>query len=619
MATYSGSPSIAGRWNSLGTWSTGTTYGAEGAPGAFQFDTGIPAGATVSSAVLAFSTDISTPRTAGVVDQAAPEDLPGSHLSASLRGSISSSGASASLDFTSLIAPLFADPASNGRLVFRVWRNSGTAGTSISSITLTVEYSTSVSYPVAGEVVSDAVVSLTAGRERAVSGEVGSDAAVSLTATLPGYVALTVASDAVVSGVVARAAAVSGAVVSDATVAAAPRRSKRVSGAVVSDVWVSGSLTLPRVLSWQEWIRTEAWATAIHDPARRVRVRGEILNPDGVVVRDLSVDDGLLLGGQVTCDGDRRGTWSGSISVHRSLIPQSEWDLLHPFARNRVRLWWDLWVRSRWVPLPIGTFYNRMPKLSDDGAGVTVTVELVSPLEFVSRAKWNEALSVGGMDAADAIGAILRNRAPWLPIQVTPAGYDLPATWELGAPGKDPLDDVAAIAEAGSLVVLVDRLGQAVVKPRPTGRSAVASFVEGPDCLVSEISSETDESTVLNSVTFRSSSSEVDPPVSGSAQITDGALAVSRSWLLHEDFTSDVATTAEQCVQLSQNKLADLRSITTLETLTHAARPDIEPWDVVAAQRVRIGVVGDRTVRAWSMTLDHTPGQHTTVSGVRTF
>lgn len=608
-------PTLAqsGRWDSANaaTWvsGNGTLFAVTHRPTG-RWTLAVPAGAWITSAVLTV-TRSSSPMvqvqawdvdTAGIIAPPVPISRP---------VLVGPSSTGSTFEVKDLLQAIIDRPgwvSGNAVALFLVW--SSGASDSISGWSLTLDYQTA--RPVQGRVPVQVGVAGVAGIAVPVAGRVPVQVAVAGRAGRAGFVRGRVDAPVTLGGSTVTRAPGKGRVPVTVTPVATPTGRFPIRGRVTVAVALSATIGVASVRRLDAdpelWERTLA-ATAWPDIDGRV----ELIDETGALVPDQPT----VLAARINMDADAGTTWTGALTVAEDSIPLTPEHPLHPDAFTRVRCWWRVRTPDGLGEWPVGVMYViEQPTIDDDGDQITADIPLGDAVTLIRQARWDRTMSLGGVDAATAIGRIIQDRAPWCPVRVTPSGFPLPATWECGEPGGDPWDDVDKIAEAATLTVYTDRFGVVVVTPHAPVDAPSVGFMEGPDCVVIDVNVSGETSERINQVTVVSSSPDVDPPVIGVAQVTDPShpLNVGRGYLLSERVESDAVTTQAQAQALAQKTLQDRLSRRSIVKITHRARPDLDPGGAVFVQRARAGVAGQHTVRAWSLDMG-TGVQETTLSG----
>ena len=624
MPVLSLSPVQTGRWSTTNTnWQATFAAGTAANRPTMRFEVAVPRGATINTATITFTRGGSaTPAltmcawdTDHVGVLADPVDK--SHPTLT-DGSASGLGSN-SYDVAALLQTIVNRTgwASGNGVAF--WLNvpsTPAATVTFSSVSLTVDYTTPV-------ILVDGVSAPVSGVAGAVQVVQPVEAQTDTVSTVDGVVDLNPGQAGTVNAVTATAATVKrigrldGTATATTTAVADPASTQQVTGTVTGTSTVTLHVVVPAPTPWQVAVTLPAWAELLEMTEWTTDARVDVIDAQDTTV----TLPGLVRSCQVKVDADTHVTWSGSVTVGVDLLPQSPRDPLHPLAYNRVRpVWMVRMPDGTWQDIPVGTMYvTDIGEVRDDGTDVTVDLTLGDAIELVKTAGWDTGISLGGVEAGEAIRRIILDRAPIVNAQIPTTGFVLPDTWEAGEPGGDPWDDVVKIADAAGLIVGTDRMGVIVARERPTTGRTVADFTEGDGCTVTDISAQTPALDLKNIVTVVTTSRDVDPPLLGRAEDTDptSPLFVGRGVKRTLRVQSDTATTQAQVDQLAGQRLADSRSLTTLIELSHRPRPDLDVWDVVTVQRARIGVAGAAQIRAW--TLDLAPGslQKTTLSAPR--
>ncbi len=382
-----------------------------------------------------------------------------------------------------------------------------------------------------------------------------------------------------------------------------------------------GSLPFP---GWQWLIKTSAYRDAVQGRSPDATMTVDVLDPTGTTILDTF--GGAAIGRTDTRPGfenvaiHHRGAsgkvrWSAELTTRDPGLFPREGDLLDPLTHNQVRCWW--WIRTReygWQPIPVGTGTVDLITITDDQQGYALRILVKDLMEDIARARWDTSIPLALTPLSEAQGTILADRAPWAAAQI-PATIEMtPEDWAHGGPDSSPADDLARLAYAAGAVAHADRMGVYTTSPivaRDQG-PVVARFVEGQDARLIAVSNATiDMNAVCNAVTFRSASSDVDPPVWGSWQIDDPSHPL---WVGKRRYSRDMSNalmrTAGQCVTAAQNYVRANSVVQTI-TIEHTPRPDLDAGQAVEVTRPRAGVTGRFTVVEWD--LPRPSGNQTTV------
>ncbi len=255
---------------------------------------------------------------------------------------------------------------------------------------------------------------------------------------------------------------------------------------------------------WQEWIRSAEYRDLMSG-LPTLDFRAEVVDRDEVVLAQVPMTDG-----SVTVDGEQPVRRRAVIDVpDPAFYPHAPTALLAKAAQNRVRVWQRvLRGPGRWGEVPMITGYTDVPELTHSAtAATTFSVEIADA--FSTIPEYSETVDVSGMRADLAIGRILSVVAPWVVTALTPVEHYLPAQYEAGVPGADPVADLVDIAAAAGCEVFADRMGVVVLRPVPRDVEPAADWSH----------STVGELTVIpgrdyvNQVTVVSANPEVDPQI----------------------------------------------------------------------------------------------------------
>src|SRR5690625_3339604 len=348
-------------------------------------------------------------------------------------------------------------------------------------------------------------------------------------------------------------------------------------------------------IPWQQLVDSSLYVQAVtsRQPVNDARV--EIISPGGAVVATLggpSATHPGVISGSVSCDGESAVRWTCDLTISNdALVPESAGDLLHPLSHKLVRVWWrTLLADGMWGEVPVGTYYLDWTDVTDaGGATVTMSVRGSDPVAELARNTWDTSLDVSGMNTAEAVRQIVRDRAPWAKVAISPTDYTLPDEWEAGQPGGNPVDDILAIADAAGMVFYADRMGVLTLEPAPEPLSAPRlTFAEGPGARMTQISAEVDLDRIANAITLASSGRMEDesgnemPPIVAYVEDDDptSPLWVGHEHIYHRRFESDQIQSQDQANRMAARLLDDYRAIVDTVAVTHFARPELDPGDV---------------------------------------
>lgn len=376
-------------------------------------------------------------------------------------------------------------------------------------------------------------------------------------------------------------------------------------------------------------VTVSRWVDATtDDPARQQAMSAQTRDVD-ILVELLSPDRHTVIPwhercpvhiGDVTVDGTTLARWSSSMEItDPAWLPRHPRDPLHHLARTWIRVWHLVALdATSWLRTPIGTYRIGVPHLNDEGGVITATCDLYDPITLVRRALWGPVgLSLSGMDASEAIASILADRAPWLPVDWTPAGSMLPDGYQVGTPEGDPIADIEAIALAHQIDVHTDAMGVVQVNPLRAAGHTATRWVHGPGCEVTAWTVETDPADLCNEATVWSTADGV-APVSATVRDTDTASPLYIGHGVRYGRAEGLAevTTEAQCRALARQMVDDGKAARSGVTVQTRANPSLMPGDLAAVVHPGIGLAGVRTIRKWTLTVADVHADTMTVDAV---
>ncbi len=320
---------------------------------------------------------------------------------------------------------------------------------------------------------------------------------------------------------------------------------------------------------------------------------------------DRHVIDVPIGGGSIDYDGEAAEQWAATISVTGSdWVARSPKDPLDPRSGLRCRLWWRLDRNGGWIDVPVGTYYLEDPRIKDDGTAPLSTLLARDPLTIVRRNGYgNAVVRVGGLTIPAALERIFQVVAPNMPLQIdSTSTVTLPAVYELT--GNDPLDDLTNIAAQAGLVIRTDRMGNIVCAPEPDFQDIRADWQEGDDCPVISMDRDVTTSNMVNSVTVKSTSPEVDPPIAVTVEDTDPA---SPTWIggfwgrRSVTIRTDAVATEEGALALASATLNGRRRPTEEVTVEVPGRGDLGFRDPIKLHRAASNVADTYHISKWRL------------------
>lgn len=353
-------------------------------------------------------------------------------------------------------------------------------------------------------------------------------------------------------------------------------------------------------IDWQALLASPEWAAQMLSPERMCDTRVEVINADGVHLADIYPD-----GGTVAFTSANTARFRGDLTMVAD-YPVDSTDLLHPFSRNRVRIWWREWLPALggWGEVPLMTGHPEDPG-AEKSPGLSWTLPLLDVMTEVLRGGYGgQSIDVSGMTTADAIDAFLTAIAPWVPSSIPATTTVLPSTYVLGS--NRPGDDLAAICKPAGWTLCSDRMGVASIDPGDMPSALTADWSEGDGCPVTKLGRDVTTSEVVNAVMVRTTSSDIVPPLVGRRQDTDPASPTfigryGPYW--SDDNTTDAATDQAGVDAVAEAIFEEKRRAMDAVQLEVPARPDLFARSLVALNSPDMGVAGTYRVESWRIPL----------------
>ena len=350
-----------------------------------------------------------------------------------------------------------------------------------------------------------------------------------------------------------------------------------------------------------------AFLAALTDRRRVVSSRVELVDILGNTI-DHALD---IDAATVDFKGEATQRWAGSLDVSNPLlVPTSQDSPLDPRARLRVRLWWRLRKPDlTWWEIPVGTMRTGDLGISAGRASVGMSVPMTDVLAEAGD-QYRATLQLGGANVADALIALFAFVLPEAPVVVTEStSVALPNPYEVGgSDSRSPQQDWTDIAALAGWVVRTDRLGVIIIGPAMEPADSVIDWQEGPDCAVTDLDRQVTYSSMTNSVTCRSTSPEVVPPVVGVVEDTDpgSSTYVGRvSW--PKTISSDAVSTVEAAVNMARATYERYRRPLETVKITIPPRPDLNYRRAAVLARRTAGVAGGYAVSSWNLRMAAKP------------
>ena len=637
-----GAPSTSGRWyqpaSSSTSWPWGTpaevgqdgTYGSSPtrkrlkAAGLRWAGVDVPQGATITSAALGFSISEGMSFDRNVLVHAvddAPALATGQQGTTAVGSSPYDAGTGAkTVDITAQIQGL-ADRSgwsAGNALVARIDGEASTNATivgSITGVTLTITYedpSTDYVLTVEDTIGVEDATSVALGLARTVHDDIpvvdDTQSLMPMSREATDQVAIGDTATALLVPGTPRTAADSVPVVDQVTVGYHPANTHTTTDAlpILDQVAVSLVAFAPPPPPWQDALTDPEFLAAVRAYHRVTGWRIEVITPTGVVLTEAPP---IVEQGSITCDGDRPYRWAATLHVpDPAWYPHRETDVLHPYSRHTIQLYWQLQNprTGSWWDIPLGRYY---PTLSDkqtdaDAPPAGFDVPCVSALGTIRA--YLTPIDVSGMRLHTAIDTILSQVAPNIPRDLTPSMDSMPSTYWVGQPyGGDPVADCHAIAAAGGMVLHESETG--VIRLDPI--SSATTTADWSHGVVQSITvKQQDSSQAVNTVRVTGTSRDLEVPVYATAQLTDpdDPLSILTGQYLPDRVADQYVRTTAQAQARADMVLAERRERTTGVTVIVLPQPHRRPGEVVTLARPEDGAVGPHRITGWTWGLDPT-------------
>lgn len=350
-------------------------------------------------------------------------------------------------------------------------------------------------------------------------------------------------------------------------------------------------------IDWRTLIETPEWAAQVASRDRMVDTRVEVIDDSGLHLTDVPCDSL-----SVTCTGESTEQWSADLRMS-ALYPASVDDLLHPLAKNRVRVWWQEWLPALdgWGEVPLITGRPQDPSGSLS-PGLSWTLKLVDTLADYRRGDYGgQVIDVSGMEVGAALAALWDATAPRMPRSIPETTVTLPSTYVLGS--GDPAEDAEKIAAAAGWIIRSDRMGVATPGPAPAPAALKADWQEGPGCRVVKLDRQVKTSEIRNAIRVVSTSAAVVPPITATAVDDDPG---SPTWVgsygpywLSID-SAEVATQEAADTLAATTLAASVKPVDSVMA-TATPRPDLNPGDLIALGSEGLGVAGTYRISGWRL------------------
>lgn len=240
--------------------------------------------------------------------------------------------------------------------------------------------------------------------------------------------------------------------------------------------------------------------------------------------------------------------------------------------------------------VPLGVFVITDVSVTDSGAGAKMDIQGVDRSMKIAKALWLDALQIGsGANLSDAVGFILSDRWPDVPLNLQDTAQTIPATvlgLNEGSSGQDPWADAQKLATGGGMELFFDGTGTAVLRPvtDPSTATPVEVYEEGVDAVVLDVTRRLSTDTTSNGVVMSGEGSNVTPPVRAVVFDEDPASPTYRYGEFGERpvfMSSPLILTAADAVAAATAELAKLKGAEENVEWTMLCDPSMDAGDVI--------------------------------------
>lgn len=353
--------------------------------------------------------------------------------------------------------------------------------------------------------------------------------------------------------------------------------------------------------NWRETIISSPFIQAVEAEVRDISTRAAMVDIDGNEVASIPVTSG-----SVEFNGESSEQWTCSIVVNDpALVPTGPDSLLDPRSGLRLRIWWRiLGTSGSWLEVPIGTFYLQDPKINDSAGSWSMTISGRDAIFEAGRGGYGASMIVvSGMTVTQALNALFERVAPQIPRNIAESTVTLPTPFELGA--RDAKEDWNDLASMAGLRIRADREGTITGLKAPAPTAIKAQLVEGPDCVISQLSREIVTSSMINRVVVRSTNTEIVPVIIGIAEDNNPGSStwVGRFGPYETEIKSDAIATQAGADGMARATYERWRKPMESIDVVMLQRPDFDYRDNCHIVRKKSSVAGAYQVGQWKIPL----------------
>lgn len=311
----------------------------------------------------------------------------------------------------------------------------------------------------------------------------------------------------------------------------------------------------------------------------------------------------VVVGGEITVDSTAATARHGKVIILApGNIPASMTSLYAP-AGNEVRVWRGIQLPSgpELVPIITGGIYRAVS--TDDNQGLQLELDVYDRSRKVAENQWTAPYTIAaGTNLGTAIQGLITDRLTGVgtvTFNFVATTTTTPLTVLGAGAGSDPWSDAVALARSGGYELLFDPLGICVLRsvPDPLTSPVDWAYVEGSTSTFSRVVREMTREQTYNGVLAVGENVGSVAAVSSLVWDTNPA---SPSYYLGPfgkrptTIKSPLITTVSQAQAAAQAELTKNLGATEVLTLTNAANPAHDLYDVVTVQRTPSQLNGSR-------------------------
>lgn len=367
---------------------------------------------------------------------------------------------------------------------------------------------------------------------------------------------------------------------------------------------------------------TDAFAATVRAGSRLAVSRVSVLRADLSTEQVLSGAAGIVTGGYVSTDGDRRRSLNlDLVNENDAWAPDVAGDLLFPNRLLRVEQ--GLMVNGQPELVPLGLFLIDRPSTTRDAGGSTIRItgqdrlKLGLKSRFTVPTRYREGTAVRDVVRSIARDAGMGDELYRLAVGDRALGAD--RSYEIGEYRADALRQLALDF---ALALYVDADGYLVLAQAPTDATLGApvwTFEPGDDAIMLGLTRELTDDRLYNHTLVSGESANL-PPVRGEARITSLANPAHADYIGDRVWTyaSAMIRSEEQAQAVADAELLKVALIEETIDVPSINHPALEAGDVVTINESATRAAGDYVLDSLTIPLG-TGSMRLTAGAVRAF